>query len=179
MLQTVYSVIFRQNDQMKQLLQEYSAYNLWANQTITDLLVQLDESLHQQFVNSSFPNLYGTILHIWDAESGWWQRVQHHEKIMYPSSAFNPSMKEAVNGLLQQSADWMNWLKQQEDLQLVYDYQNKKKENFSQPLWEILLHVFNHSTYHRGQLITMLRELGQTNLPATDFIQWSRNKAAE
>jgi uncharacterized damage-inducible protein DinB len=40
----------------------------------------------------------------------------------------------------------------------------------------MLLHVFNHGTYHRGQLVTMLRQLGIENIPATDFIVWSREK---
>jgi uncharacterized damage-inducible protein DinB len=40
----------------------------------------------------------------------------------------------------------------------------------------MLLHLFNHNTYHRGQLVTMLRQLGMDKIPATDFIVWSRKK---
>jgi uncharacterized damage-inducible protein DinB len=40
----------------------------------------------------------------------------------------------------------------------------------------MLLHLFNHGTYHRGQLVTMLRELGIEKIPPTDFIVWSRRK---
>jgi len=40
----------------------------------------------------------------------------------------------------------------------------------------MLTHVFNHGTYHRGQLITMARQLGVEKLQQTDFIIWSRKK---
>jgi uncharacterized damage-inducible protein DinB len=58
----------------------------------------------------------------------------------------------------------------------VFHYQNTKKEQFKQPIYQVLLHMFNHSTYHRGQLVTMLRQLGVQKLPSTDFIVWSRRK---
>jgi uncharacterized damage-inducible protein DinB len=36
--------------------------------------------------------------------------------------------------------------------------------------------VFNHDTYHRGQLVSILRELGEVNIPQTDFIVWTRQR---
>ena len=50
------------------------------------------------------------------------------------------------------------------------------KAQFKQPTWQMLLHVFNHGTYHRGQLVNMLRQLGVSRIPATDFALWSRGK---
>ena len=44
-------------------------------------------------------------------------------------------------------------------------YTGTKKEQFKQPVCDVLLHVFNHGTYHRGQLVTMLRQLGASNIP--------------
>ena len=41
----------------------------------------------------------------------------------------------------------------------------------------MLLHLFNHQTFHRGQLVTMLRQNGIEKIPATDFIVFSRTKA--
>jgi uncharacterized damage-inducible protein DinB len=47
---------------------------------------------------------------------------------------------------------------------------------FAQPLWQCLQHVANHSTYHRGQITTMLRQLGAK--PAgTDLIGFYRERA--
>ncbi|MDQ6763781.1 MAG: hypothetical protein M3015_14295, partial [Bacteroidota bacterium] len=56
--------------------------------------------------------------------------------------------------------------------------QNSKKEFFKQPVYEMLVQVFNHQTFHRGQLITMMRQNGIDKLPATDFIVYSRTPVA-
>ena len=45
-------------------------------------------------------------------------------------------------------------------------------------LWELLLHIVNHSTYHRGQITTMLRQLGARTI-ATDITRWYREQARE
>jgi uncharacterized damage-inducible protein DinB len=162
---------------MKDTLLEFASYNLWANETLTSTILGIDDHLHQQHTPSSFPNLYATILHMWDAESAWWQRMHKHEKIMMPSQNFNPNMKEAINGLLSQSGLWANFAATVTELELnePLHYRNIKGEEFTQPLHEILLHVFNHGTYHRGQLVTMLRALGhEAAIPQTDFIVWAR-----
>ena len=58
----------------------------------------------------------------------------------------------------------------------VFHYYTTKKELIKLPVYQMLLHVFNHGTYHRGQLVTILRELGVEKIPQTDFIVWSRKK---
>jgi len=161
---------------MKELLLAFATYNHWAHKRITDAILAMDEHLHQQIVQNSFPNLYATVLHMWDAESAWWQRVKGHESIVVPSKSFNPTMKEAVNGLLSQSAQWREWLAELDEAPLhqPITYRNLKGDPFSQPLYEILHHVFNHGTYHRGQLVSIMRELGEDVIPQTDFIVWTR-----
>lgn len=162
---------------MLQLLQTYTAYNHWANKTITDAVLEMDEHLHQQIVKSSFPNLYATILHVWDAESIWWQRMQGHVQLFIPSRELNPTINEAVSGLLHQSLTWSNFMKTSTDekLQLEFEYKNIKGEAFKCAVWQSIQHLCNHSTYHRGQLVTIMRELGGTQIPVTDYIHWCRN----
>ena len=161
---------------MKELLDQYTAYNLWANKTITDLILSLDASLHQQKVESSFPSLYATVLHMWVAESAWWQRVLLQEKIILPSETDNQSMQDVVQGLLQQSAQWEERVNNSSELMLKqeYSFQNSKNEHFKQAIYETVLHVINHSTYHRGQLVTMMRTLGVKTIPQTDFMVFLR-----
>lgn len=163
---------------MKEHLEQYAAYNVWANQRICDVILALPEEKHQQEIVSSFNSLYATLLHMWDAESGWWQRVKMQERIVFPKEHFNGSMKELAAGLMQQSRRWEEWVKNASELSLrhVFHYQNSKRELFKESVSWVLLHVFNHSTYHRGQLVTMLRQLGQEKLPSTDFINWIRQK---
>jgi uncharacterized damage-inducible protein DinB len=163
---------------MKEILQQYAAYHLWANQTITTSILKLDDTLHKKVVPGSFPHLYATILHMWDAESSWWQRLKLQEKIQLPSEKSNRSIQDVISGLVQQNQLWVEWINHATPaaLEHVFAYQNSKKEQYKQPVFQMILHVFNHGTYHRGQLVMMLRLLGEDKIPATDFIVWSRKK---
>lgn len=163
---------------MKDVIQEYATYNVWANQRICDKILALPEKKHKEEVASSFNSLFKTILHIWDAESGWWQRVKLLEKVEFPRDHFSGSTKELIAGLLNQSKNWEEWVKNASELSLlhVFHYHNTKKELFKEPVYQVLLHVFNHSSYHRGQLVNILRQLGVENIPDTDFIIWTRKK---
>ncbi len=162
---------------MKQLLQQYATYNVWANELLTAAILKLDEKLHHQKVASSFPGLLATVLHMWDAESIWWQRLMHHEKIIVPGADFSQGMKEAVDGLLQQNKQWEAWVNYKTETELAQNlkYKRLKGDPFEQPVHQVLLHVFNHGTYHRGQLVTIMRALGVEKIPQTDFIVWGRS----
>jgi uncharacterized damage-inducible protein DinB len=163
---------------MKELLSSYAAYNYWANQEVTKKLLSLTGEQQQLEIKSSFSSLLATIIHLWDAESIWWQRMKLQESIIRPSLTFHPNMGEAVNGLMQQSRQWMEWVQQASTPQLehVFAYQNTKRESFKQPTWQMLTHLFNHGTFHRGQIVTMLRQLGEEKIPVTDYIEFSRRK---
>ena len=163
---------------MKELLLQYSTYHIWANQLMLDAVNQLPEEKQKQTVISSFNSLYKTLLHMWDADSIWWQRIKLQERIVHPSSDFKGSTKELGNNLLNQDKLWNEWISnaQEHMFQHVFQYQNSKREQFKQPVFQMLLHLFNHGTYHRGQLVTILRQLGLEKIPNTDFIAWSRKK---
>ena len=62
------------------------------------------------------------------------------------------------------------------DLDRVVEYHNTKGHAFSNPMWQMLQHLVNHGTYHRGQITTMLRQLGATPL-TTDLIAFYREQA--
>jgi len=163
---------------MKELLKQYAAYNIWASQRILDVILCIPEEKQQTDVPSSFNSLYKTVLHMWDAESIWWQRMKMHERFIIPGENFTGSMQDMAHGLLQQSKQWEEWVSNASDLSIehVFQYQNTKREVFKMPVYQVLHHVFNHGTYHRGQLINMLQQLGVEKLPQTDFIVWCRKK---
>lgn len=163
---------------MKQLLQQYSSYNVWANKKILERLNQLSaEEIHKE-IGSSFPSVYKTVLHITNTEYVWWQRLKLTEHIESLMDNYSGSFEELSNKLLQLSRQWEEWVKEvnENNLNHVFSYQNTKKELFKQPVYEMLLHLFNHQSYHRGQLVMMLRQLGADKIPHTDFIVWSRKK---
>ena len=163
---------------MKEILQQLAAYNIWANALLMETLRKLPGELHQKEVPSSFNSLQKTILHMWNAESIWWQRMKLQERITGPMENFNGKMEDAIEGLTLQNKQWNEWINkaQEHHLQHVFQYQNFKGEQFKQPIYQMLLHLFNHGTYHRGQIVNMLRQLGVEKIPQTDFIVWSRKK---
>jgi uncharacterized damage-inducible protein DinB len=163
---------------MKEILQQLATYNVWANTLLLEAIKKTPEELHQKEVASSFPSLLKTILHMWNAESIWWQRMKLKERITEPKDSFDGNLQDAVEGLMQQCKQWTEWVSNSKDHHLdhVFEYRNFKGEQFKQPIFQMLLHLFNHETYHRGQLVTILRQLGVEKIPQTDFIVWSRRK---
>ena len=163
---------------MKEILVQYASYNLWGNQLLLDLICNLTEEQQQHPVASSFNSLHKTVLHMFSAESVWWQRMKLQERINVPAETFTGDFKELSTQFLNQDRQWVEWVgnAQEHMLQHVFHYQNFKKEQFKQPIFQMMMHVFNHGTYHRGQLVTMLRQLGREKIPSTDFIEWSRRK---
>ncbi len=163
---------------MKKLLLQYAAYNVWANQKMIECTSNLSDDQINREINSSFKSIYLTLLHMLDAESIWWQRMKLQEHVEVPSKTFNGSILELGNSLMKQSKQWKEWvdLATESALEHEFIYRNSKKEQFKQPMFEVLVHLFNHSTYHRGQLITMFRQAGLETVPGTDFVAFSRKK---
>lgn len=163
---------------MKQLLKQYAAYNLWANKKLLGRISEFAEELCTREIPSSFTSINKTILHLWDVEQIWWQRLNLAEHVIWPSSAFKGTSQELFSQLLSSSQQWVQWVEKANDVNLehVFAYQNSKREQFKQPVYEVLQHLFNHQTYHRGQVITMLHTLKVEKIPATDFILFCRSK---
>lgn len=160
---------------MKELLQQYAAYNIWANNTLFNRISKIPEAKITQDIVSSFPSVYKTALHMWQAESIWWQRLQKAEKIMVISEVFKGSFSELVNGLAAQSQQWKTWVDAagEEELMGTLSFV-RNNEPHSLKINNMLLHLFNHATFHRGQLVTFLRQLNETDIPSTDFSTYCR-----
>lgn len=160
------------------MLQQYASYNLWADERLFQTVLSLSEAQQKQFVPGSFPSLHLTLLHLLDASSVWWQRIQKYESVNWPGKDFKGTTADLVKEVINQDNLWFLWLQEadQADLNEVLHYETSKKEKFAQPVFEILLHLFNHGTYHRGQIVTTLRLLNIEIIPATDFIVFSRLK---
>lgn len=164
---------------MKEILNSYAAYNVWANTRIINTILPLDKEKQMMPVRNSFPGVYTTLYHIWDAESIWWQRLKLVETISIPSKDQSElPILSVCNKLLQQNKEWEDWVHKSTEAAIQHEfiYQNNKKQSFKQPVWQMLHHIFNHGTYHRGQIVTMLHHLEVKKIPPTDYIVFSRGK---
>ncbi len=162
---------------MKQMLVEYARYNLWANENLITLFRSVDDALISQHVESSFPSIRKTLLHIWDAEALWLERLNGHSPTDFPSKFFEGSNEDVFNGLLKSSAAFAQYVEEKPAPFFIdkctFSLISLKTE-MTQMVREMILHTMNHSTSHRGQLITMCRQLNITPIPRTDYIIYSR-----
>ena len=141
------------------------------------MLLQLPEEMQQQKIISSFPSIELTLLHLMNVESIWWQRMKLVENIhIIEASTF--TVTQISQKILDASTQWKEWVDKSTTAAFEHEfvYRNSKKEQFKQPVFQMLLHLFNHQTYHRGQIVTMFKQLGVDKIPPTDFIEWSRGK---
>ncbi len=160
---------------MKELLKQYAAYHIWAQQNIIALVQELDEQHYNRKVLSSFDSVLTTLHHMWDAELIWWQRLQLSKNIVRPDVK-TQNIKVIIDGLFEIDNQWQQYVTSKSEPELLVDieYATFAGKIFKQPVFQILLHVFNHATYHRGQLVNIFHQIGLKNIPPTDFIVWSR-----
>ncbi|GAB3914728.1 damage-inducible protein DinB [Larkinella knui] len=152
-------------------LTDLAIYNQWANQTLVDWLKTKPAGLMVQPVPSSFPSLKETLLHIWDTQRFWLSVLQQTTP---PQSfrwfGFEGTVDDVFEGILQQSAEMTTYA-----LSLTAS-EWQEQVIFTSP-WaegvrsriEFFQHCLNHSTYHRGQLVTIGRNVGLTDAPMTDY----------
>lgn len=158
---------------MKQLLHTYVEYNVWANKRIANLIVNINKSLYDKEVKSSFPTLRKTILHIWDAELAWMARLKNEMVKWPPTAQFN---NPPIDEFVKTSQQFCEYVKSGNDefFNTAVSYTDSRGLEHENIRAEMILHCMNHSSYHRGQLITILRELGLSELVSTDLIAYLR-----
>ncbi len=158
------------------LLLRNANYNKWANQRITNAILSAGEAAADIEMKSSFSTVRKTIYHIYDSQHTWIMRIQNKPYSWPPSKDFKGDLMEFSKLLTESSQDWINYIDtlNNQDLQKIISYKNTKGIDHQTPLEEIIMHCFNHSTYHRGQLVTMLRQVGLNSFEPMDFIAFVR-----
>jgi len=159
---------------MQNIITNYTAYNLWANRRMVDMLSPLSEAEMEQEIISSFPSVKTTLLHIWDAEMIWLRRLQGESLDYWPSFNFEGTQADLFKELLAISEEFYRYSEALTDPDADYSFKTTKGTDYTMKRSHTIHHCMNHSTFHRGQLITMLRQLTQTGLVSTDFITYLR-----
>ena len=160
------------------MISKYAAYNNWANSRILEIAEGLTvEQLNAEII-SSFKNIRKTLYHIYDAEQIWYERITQVHQIDWPPSKHLTSNFDSLV-LLKSSQNLQKLIDElgNTGLESITTYKDLKGNEFQNSNTVILHHVFNHSTFHRGQVATMLRQMGVALLPSTDFITYVRTTA--
>jgi uncharacterized damage-inducible protein DinB len=153
------------------LVRDYVTYNSWANRTVVRWLKNKPAEVMDQIVPSSFPSIKDTLVHIWDTQRFWLAVIQQTPPPpSFRMAGFHGTLEEAFDGILDHSSQFESYVdslsEQQlaEKIHLATPWFESKHSRF-----EYIHHTMNHSTYHRGQLITIGRNVGLTDAPMTDF----------
>lgn len=146
-------------------------YMLWADRVILRALREVTPDDLLRDTGSSFPSLLQTIAHVAGAEKIWLSRFLGTALDPFPTendfSELIPllvSWEETAAGIEAFLAGLTD-----EQLEATLSWSNSRGESFNRPLWQPVFHLANHSTYHRGQIVTMLRQMGYA-APGTDLI---------
>lgn len=157
---------------MKITLLKLARYNQWANQTlVTEILSKAPELLDKE-IGSSFNTIKKTLMHVADAEYIWHCRLNDlpFDKIPGKTGAGTEVLASLDEQLI-------HFIDSKPDAWFAGNtaYKNLKGDPFTSQNFSILTHLFNHCTFHRGQVVTMLRSGGYNGpLSSTDFIAFER-----
>ena len=161
---------------LQNLIARFLSYNHWANERLTSWLLTIDRNILYEATGSSFGTIDRTVQHILSAQV-YWHAIIAKRQI----DQFNPPVKEnAVNEIIGELAKSSQQFLT--DLSILTEEQLTERIQVSdsaQSRYEYILHVVNHSSYHRGQIVTMCRALGVTGeIPVTDYdayLWWIEN----
>ncbi len=154
---------------------ELFAYGAWANARALAAAEALTDEQLGAAAASSFPSVRATLGHIVAAEWIWLRRWCGESPTAAPPWVAESSLAELKARLLGLEAERAQYLGRLSDADLdrVVAYRNLSGEAHADRLSGLLRHVVNHSTYHRGQAATQMRQLGRTP-PNTDLITYLR-----
>jgi uncharacterized damage-inducible protein DinB len=155
-------------------------YNYWARDRVLASAEQLLPEQLSRNLGSSFGSVLATLLHMQSAEWIWYHRWQGES----PNARADQTHLRTVDGVRDA------WRPLERDIRAfveglgpaglarVIDYKTLDGQPASSAHWQMIVHLVNHGSYHRGQVATMLRQLGVTPAQSTDMIVFFREQVA-
>jgi len=127
-------------------------------------------------VISSFNSIGETVLHITSAETIWLDRLNKVESPVWLQSTFKGTRNEVVALWKKASAEIKKAVEDFNESAMMEKlvFKRLNGDRYEMPHYQVFAHIFNHSTYHRGQLVTMLRQVGFTDVGSTDMLGFFR-----
>lgn len=146
------------------------AYNTWANRRIVDACRALDPAKLGRSSGGSFGSIKDTLAHIAWAEWLWLERWQHRspKQAALPDASDLSAIERVIDDVARGQQSFVAEISD-DRLSERISYINIKGERWEYTLGQMLQHVVNHSTYHRGQIVTLLRQAGANGV-STDYL---------
>ncbi len=156
-------------------LRELYDYNYWARDRQLEACAALTEEQFLRPMGSSYSSVRDTLAHLVVVEWVWHERWRGQSPNRLDAQAFAAetfpdlaAIRDRWQAVEANVRDYLAGLGEPA-LKQSLTYTNTKGETWTYPLWQVLLHVVNHQTYHRGQITTLLRQLG-AEAPAIDYL---------
>ncbi len=152
-------------------IRELYDYNRWANARTLEAASQVAPEALVRELGGSFASLRGTLVHIYGAEWIWLERWRGTSPTALPLATDFPDVQAIRARWKEVERGQRAFLDGLDSARLgqPLTYTNLKGESWTYALWRALAHVVNHSSYHRGQVTTLLRQLGAAP-SATDLL---------
>jgi uncharacterized damage-inducible protein DinB len=146
-------------------------YNRWANRRALGSVRPLDHDEFTRDLGTSHGSVRGTLVHTMWAEWVWLRRWhgESPKRIFDEGDFADLAAVTAYWGDLDDERAGFIARLTDDRLDQSITYENAKNQRWTYTLGHMMQHVVNHSTYHRGQIVTLLRQLGHAPAP-TDFL---------
>jgi uncharacterized damage-inducible protein DinB len=148
-------------------------YHRWATALVLDEAAALPAEQLMKPLGGSFNCLYNTIVHIYQSDRVWLDRLEERPSGKLEDYEAPGCMWELRDAWLKVHDGMIAFAKSLDEagVNRVIAYKNLVGQPFESPIWQIILHVVNHGSYHRGQVTFMIRELAvkPTNLDLIGF----------
>ena len=151
-------------------------YHYWARDRALDAAALLTPEQFTRDLGSSFKSVRDTLAHAYSAEWAWHSRWHGTSPTsMLPFDQF-PDVASLRKVWTDHEAKMRAFVAAVDDegLSRVYEFKTLNGQSGSSPFWQMLQHVVNHASYHRGQVTTMLRQLGAQPGKSMDMIAYYR-----
>lgn len=153
-------------------------YNYWARDRVLDALAMITPEQFTRPMGSSFSSVRDTVAHICAAERIWVTRLKGEKAEGIPRPDRLPDVDAARNEWAELEGEMREQLARlgPDAAERTIEYQDLRGNAQSDPLWQILQHLVNHGTYHRGQITTMLQQLDAAPPKSMDLIAFCRER---
>ncbi len=159
---------------MEESFRHLILYHCWANQRLIDHLRTLPKALFLLKMESVFPTLSQTFGHIYSVDQLWLSRISGKNPSQISDHTFQ-SIEEVEEAFIQQTQAFHQLIGNQPDLLTNIHYKTTKGRPDHQKLYQLLQHLVNHGTYHRGNIAAMVRQLGYHGV-STDYLTFLRTQ---
>jgi uncharacterized damage-inducible protein DinB len=155
--------------QTRQLL----LYTLWADRTMLNALREVKPEDLTRDAGVSFGSLLGTMIHVLGSQRRWLARFAGSPAQPSPGLADFPDLLAWIQGWEETASGIEAFLASLTEEQLLAEitWEDTEIGPVTRPLWQPVSHMVNHSTYHRGQVVSLMRQLGYPP-PKTDLIHF-------